>query len=821
MDSIRVESRTSPSSSMSSQDVQRVKRRRLHGSCDTCRKKKIKCDSANMPDNICTNCRASNIHCGHTIPRQGKKKKEPQNSSSYIKSLEERLEKMERLLEEQAHVNMDTDTFKVTPGEGTDDTTSFADTKKTLYSEHRFPIPDVASRTLSSSPSPSVASDQASETDDLAHIALAEHLSQLSLRTMDDRFFGQSSAFMFVKHASTIRSEITGTPNKPDPSRFRRPLYWDIQPWEAAFCSSVPSYTYPENDLLQSLVSLYFEKMNTLFPLLHRPTFLRSLLNDQHLWDPSFGMTVLLVCSIGSRYSHDPRVLMPGDTCGTSSGWHYFSQVQVYRNPLIYRSTIHDLQYYVLAILYLGGTGVPHASWNIIGLGMRHALEKGAHRRKPSNQKPSAEEELLKRAFWCLYCIDQFKSSFLGRPCSINDEDFDLEYPIECDDEYWETEDPELAFKQPSGKPCKISGFVRVLKLCEILAFGLRTLYSTKKSRILSGLRGDEWECRVVAALDSSMNKWKDSLPDHLTWGPDIPDSIFFHQSVFLHVSFYYVQILIHRPFLTKKSSLSFPSLAMCTNAARSSIHILEVAVTRGFRPTHHLVVAAFTSGIVIVLNLWGHQRSGLVGKLAREMEDLQKCINVLKECENKWHVAGRFRDMLSEVGSLGEYQLTMNKRPRESSSVDSSPPESPTDISFPPTGMGQTPLSSGMSLDNSKLPMLATFDPAGPMHANEFDLHDLLLVQMGYLPPHFGENPQQQVPRSAPVEHTSQLGAVVTGDLPSVPNTSAFMTTEDMISLLSDIPTTFNVDEWDAYLRDVGQSSSEYPGQHISRFST
>jgi hypothetical protein len=49
----------------------------------------------------------------------------------------------------------------------------------------------------------------------------------------------------------------------------------------------------------------------------------------------------------------------------------------------------------------------------------------------------------------------------------------------------------------------------------EIIGFMSRTLYSTKKSRILSGLVGEEWERRVVTQLDSSLNGWKDSLPSH------------------------------------------------------------------------------------------------------------------------------------------------------------------------------------------------------------------------------------------------------------------------------------------------------------------
>ena len=92
---------------------------------------------------------------------------------------------------------------------------------------------------------------------------------------------------------------------------------------------------------------------------------------------------------------------------------------------------------------------------------------------------------------------------------------FDLEYPVECDEEYWETPDPEKAFQQPPGKPCKMSCFIWLIKLAEMLGFAHRTLYATKKSKMLIGLIGNEWESEVVSELDSSMNKWKDSLPQY------------------------------------------------------------------------------------------------------------------------------------------------------------------------------------------------------------------------------------------------------------------------------------------------------------------
>ena len=131
-------------------------------------------------------------------------------------------------------------------------------------------------------------------------------------------------------------------------------IIYNSHQWEETLVyGDEPSYTYPEQDLLWNLVSLYFERTNIFLPLLHRPTFEKSLAAGQHLWDTSFGMTVLLVCANASRYSDDPRVTSAGDSYGLSCGWKYFCQVPVYRNTLLGSSTIYDLQYYCVSATHL------------------------------------------------------------------------------------------------------------------------------------------------------------------------------------------------------------------------------------------------------------------------------------------------------------------------------------------------------------------------------------------------------------------------------------------------------------------------------------
>ncbi|CAK5280349.1 unnamed protein product, partial [Mycena citricolor] len=52
-----------PHTTMSRAPAERVKRRRLPGSCDACRQRKVRCDSSVMPGNICSNCMTLGIQC--------------------------------------------------------------------------------------------------------------------------------------------------------------------------------------------------------------------------------------------------------------------------------------------------------------------------------------------------------------------------------------------------------------------------------------------------------------------------------------------------------------------------------------------------------------------------------------------------------------------------------------------------------------------------------------------------------------------------------------------------------------------------------------
>ncbi|EGN92361.1 hypothetical protein SERLA73DRAFT_99356 [Serpula lacrymans var. lacrymans S7.3] len=678
------------------------KKRRIQRACDICRRKKS--DGSQMPGNRCSNCIAYSFEC--TYVEAAKKRGPPKGSVScismrvycvtvrvirYVESLENRLEKMEKLLQK---VCPDAD-FTQELGGGHIDREKWAKAGQgasTMTASHIMGAPSTSTVTGAATPAEDLVP---SDDEELIQLRLTESIRSMAINPMHYRFFGKSSGIMFIQKAIDLKKEYTGDEDSENFWVRKRPEFDSCFPWELAGKTIVdPNYVFPDDDLGLALVDLYFNYINSLYPFLHRPSFESSIAEGLHLRDSSFGAVYLLVCAVGSRWSDDPRVFLENTTSEHSCGWKYFEQVQMVRKTLLGPPCLYDLQVYCLSVIFLQGSSAPQACWTIVGIGVRLAQDVGAHRRKVYNPKPTMEDELWKRAFWVLVTLDRISSSSLGRPCAIQDEDIDLELPIECDDEYWETSDPEKAFKQPSDKPSAVSYFVNLLKLHQILAFALRTIYSINKSKVLLGFVGQQWEQHIVAELDSALNKWIDAVPDHLRWDPNREDDRFFMQSAGLYATYYHLQILIHRPFIPsprKPSPLSFPSLAICTNAARSCSHVIDILRKRSGVASPYVQMSAFTAGIVLLLNIWGGKRSGLATDPIKEMSDVHKCMQVLRVCERRWHSAGRLWDILYELASVGDLPLPQpsptggNKRERDSDSPISAAPSSSSSAAVVP----------------------------------------------------------------------------------------------------------------------------------------
>ncbi|KAJ7459695.1 fungal-specific transcription factor domain-containing protein [Mycena latifolia] len=581
--------------------------KRLHRSCDFCRHRKS--DGYQMPDG-CFNCLTSGSPCTYLQParKRGPKDKLVEELRKKNASLEAKLRSLSicSLCAQPLKSRPDQNSPSTSASEFPQSSSERIDTNIATEAEHPF------------------------DEDDFLHVELADRFRTLSIKTTEDKFFGSSSSFVLVSSTMAAKEKYLGRRAVP---KLRRPLFWEILPWEKEAYDQRPRYVYPLSDLIAALLDLYFKNVHPILPVLHRPSFEQSVAEGLYLKDTQFGAVLLAVLGVASRYSNDPRVLVDTDA-SLSAGWKFVKQVQVVRK--LFEPTLYDVQFYCLITLFSCGTSAPQGSWLYLGLGIRALQQRGAHRRIRKERALDPKDQSL------LY-LDRLVSLFSGRPAGIHPEDYDVDLPLEVDDEYWEH-----GFTQPLGKPSLLSYFVCQVRLCEILGDALRRLYASSKLKALMGWSGPEWEQRAVAELDSAMNSWFDSLPTHLRWDPDRTPDVFFHQSAVLYTTYYYIQIAIHRQFIHKATVLASPSLSISTSAARSALHIADVWLkkVRRLPPELMYMNSVFVSGVILLLNMFATKRAGLSIDKNRDLE-------FLKFAESRWQPAGRLWELLQELKSL------------------------------------------------------------------------------------------------------------------------------------------------------------------------
>ncbi|KAJ7803673.1 hypothetical protein B0H14DRAFT_2613123 [Mycena olivaceomarginata] len=487
---------------------------------------------------------------------------------------------------------------------------------------------------------------------------LAARLEQFSMKSGKPAYFGPASSFGLANNAIAIKEKYLGRPVSAHP---RRPLFWGRLPWEKEMFDRQTNYKFPDRDLIASLLDLYFTTVHPTIPILHRPTFEKYVAEGLYFTDTEFGGTLLSVLAVASR------------------GGRFFVQIRILQK--MFEPTIHEVQMYCLLALFILGTSVPQVSWLYIGLGIRFLQQRGEHRRKRGSQKPDAEDELWKRAFWY---ESNGLSFFWSEFRAFSSADlwgciYDIELPLDVDDEYWDT-----GFVQPVGQPSQLAYFVCHLRLSEvtprfssmaissecwrqIMADAMRRLYGSKKSKILLGWDGPDWEQRAVADLDSAMNDFVDSIPLHLRWDPENPpQSPFFDQAAILYISYNHILIAIHRPYIQKAGAQGAPSLSICARAARGILHTARIWLDKLHRvPLPSLINPVFVSCVILIVYMMGTKRAGLPIHKNKDLAHVATAMEILKVAESRMQPMGRLWEKLRDIWSL-DGSLPLEHRPHE-----------------------------------------------------------------------------------------------------------------------------------------------------------
>ncbi|KAH7869744.1 fungal-specific transcription factor domain-containing protein [Lentinula edodes] len=666
----------------------RPRKRRALRACTSCKKRKVKCDGATMPNNICTSCISLDVECEYSPEqkRRGPKSKlaQPQLRND-VQALISTILSAQRLVVIPSDETLVRDMLV--------DLATYARSLEQQLERAQMQLEQAQSPSSYAMPSTfrSSPANFNSHNEDNPQDLFSLRVKKVSLDQGDQsyqRHVGSSSHFMFMRTALEIRDKMSSEKESLGFLGKRRNDLWDEfwirQPWHHFPPEPVdPPHIFPPDDLLRSLIGIYFDLQHNIYPLLHRPIFEREVFtNKLHTSDRRFGAVVLAVCAVGARLSNDPRndeTLYDGTDDERSLGWKYFSQIRMVRTNFTEHPSLYEVQLYALALLFMFPTPVGDAGWSTCGLAVRFALEVGAHRKQYIANKPKQdriEAELWRRAFWNIVTTDLVMSIALGRPRSVKEDDFDVELPLECDDEFWEH--PTDPFVQPKGQISQMSFWYQNVKLLRIVGLVKDNLYSTRKSAPWLDSSAAS-NADIVIEIDSALNNWLDALPDHLKWNPHHPDDNAFVQLVALHGNYYWVQIQAHKLFIRSDSlsTSSFPSLAICTNAARSFAHIIQAYHSRPNSFMLSLFIAPmFLSATMLLINTWTSLRAKANYDPRKDMNDVSKILQILSIYEKRLEMAGRVREMLLAV--MGIDHMTLTASPEKPALKRSRPSDTP-----------------------------------------------------------------------------------------------------------------------------------------------
>ncbi|CAG8461387.1 10174_t:CDS:2 [Ambispora gerdemannii] len=616
---------------MSGEESSNAKRRRVARACDTCRRKKVRCDGvqAGSDPPSCTNCKAYGYECAFI---DAPKKRGP--PKGYIEALETRLQRMESILGGLVQsgelpegaispnlewINVNETNFNggetvvgksgqesrgtrksYEGGSKSSSSSGLSSAHRTDgYSRHKKTSAGYRSRSNSEDSDQSLSDNSNQEYG--SNYDLNDSMGQLAIdETGQTRYLGNSSGIFLLKITNRVANGQIITVPRGDCHN------------KGSSKSAV--FELPPRELCDQMLDTYFTRVHPYMPFLD-PVELREKYENLSN-NSSILMLLYAIFAISSRFIDQPAVRKnPDDPTTTGDG--FFERAKELLKDEFDDAQLSTLQALLLMAAYQQGAKNSR-TWIYTGLAIRIAQDMGLHRDSAKWSLDETQTEVRKRVWWSCYMSDRFISAGLGRPMNINESDCDVPFPTPG--------------ALPTDEPGSVDAWVRTIKLTQILGRVLSHIYGIKSKHTTHAAMDS-----VLATLDAELNKWRDDLPPELQYDPSITvgDPMNQRRGV-MHLMFYTIQILLHRPHIrgpkSKAPPSSIPSLTICTMAANNITHIAYRAMKEGkLRLAWNFTLYFFfTASVMHVINaLSGDDRFREVAKHGLRMS--LKCLEHLK----------------------------------------------------------------------------------------------------------------------------------------------------------------------------------------------
>ncbi|KAH8805487.1 putative acetamidase regulatory protein [Xylogone sp. PMI_703] len=507
-------------------------------SCDTCRKRKVRCDSVRR--SICTNCRRADINCSFTTTW-----KRPMRSKQINK----------------------------------EDAAAQSSSGRV---EHAFAAPSIVDEPQERY---DVATTPEEDSGILDSVTISEDLARNSLPEFYRRGIGASTWSVFqradlmriayigteisnLSHLITLQAQAHGNADGVwgPPLHLPHPAIRPTRPWkpEADHNTHIPlsrEYlhdlsSFPEKEVRDSLVESYFKKINPYFPVIDESQFRRQYAN------PASPPPLLLFQSVllaGAHVSDHPKVIQARPMVRNA----LFRRAKALFEMRHENDRLHLVQSALLFTWHLENADTASSnSYYWVGVACRIAFGIGMHRDLTDHGvhvvlMPLNDRRIYRRVWWTLFQVEIFTALEHGRPSMIDLDEID-QPPLDIDDYTEENglvnDSLHLDYCQRNIDLCYI-----ILQVLKINSPGIRRKLATVQS--------------IMKSLDSSLASW-------ILMTPAASD----FASLQLHLHYYSVLLHLHRN--NRRDSPLIPWQAMhasteiCTQSVNAIITIFETILS-------------------------------------------------------------------------------------------------------------------------------------------------------------------------------------------------------------------------------------------------
>ncbi|KAJ7047591.1 fungal-specific transcription factor domain-containing protein [Mycena alexandri] len=621
-----------------------LQRRRVWRACESCRRKKIKCDGQ---EPTCSQCSASGSQCTWL-----QTKDRAALSRHYVQELEARLLHMESLFSQIAPV---LDQIGPLPNgaaiaelaagapasSGSDAILSTAVLPRSTPSKDRADsIPIKAEE------------DEVSES--FGQLALDEYGHM--------RWIGGSSTMSLIQSFKALTSSplhrispMEEDPLAPGPSVNK--LYFPASVFfgKVHALPGPEEVEYPPRDLADKLVNAYFSRIHFLNPVIDKPSFLRKYTQVMDsMPDPGFARAeaaftslVFAVFACSARLVEDPRLSISESQDDGGMGMLYYERALILQYISHANTQIAHVQCFILLSSFLCSINCLPQAWILVGQAVRTGQDLGLHRTPRRLVITPIDKETRRKVWWGVYSLDRMLALALGRPLGINDSDCDVELPVEVDDEHL----PEYfaGASMSQRQPSLMTGSVALTGLYKLGGRVLREVYALENCKDhLEPERKAELQ-RTVESLDALLTKWCDDLPAVFKSQSETDEQVSMGAVLCSH--YYSVLTTLHRNLLPVKRDqpVTAKSTVKAVSSARSCIR-LAPSMKNVVPPSHHLaffIQHLFSSAVILLLYAM-HSSEPRAASAA--LDEAKSSLGALESWEGHWPGARKCKELLMEL---------------------------------------------------------------------------------------------------------------------------------------------------------------------------